>query len=100
LATYNLTSVDSSYVFISKIDSSGNFLWAQRLGGLGSDGSESITIDAGGNAYSTGYFDAVAAYNPTQSFVLKLNASGNFLWEKTYGGLVFKSAASANGDIY
>src|SRR5438552_13354363 len=31
--TYNLTSAGSSDIFISKLDSAGNFTWAKRLGG-------------------------------------------------------------------
>src|SRR5437867_570055 len=36
--TYNLTSASSTFdVFISKLDSAGNFVWARRLGGANVD---------------------------------------------------------------
>ena len=35
--TFNLTSAGSNDIFISKLDASGNFVWAKQLGGTSSD---------------------------------------------------------------
>lgn len=98
-ATYNLTSNGAYYdVFISKLDSSGNFVWAKRIGGPESDQGHFISSDAAGNLYIAGIFDKTVDFNPGTSifnltsfgswdiFVLKLKASGDFVWAKQLGG--------------
>ena len=55
--TYSLDS-DSTYldIFISKLDDSGNLIWAKRLGGTFNDWGRSIVLDSYGNIYVTGFF--------------------------------------------
>lgn len=96
--TSNLTSTGSSDIFVWKLDASGNYLWAKKIGGANSDSGKSIDCDAGGNIYMTGYYNGTvdfdpgaAAFNltnaaPLSMFVLKLDAAGNFIWAKTAGG--------------
>jgi len=97
--TYNLTALGISDAFISKIDASGNFVWAKQFGRTGSNvmGS-SLAVDASSNVYSTGYFSGtvdfdpeIGVYNLTSSgnddiFISKLDSSGNFVWAKRIGG--------------
>jgi len=97
-AIFNLTSVGSVDVFISKFDSAGNFVWAKQLGGSGVDIGNFITIDASGNTYTTGRFNDTADFDPgteifnlTSSgsndiFISKLDSAGNFVWAKKLGG--------------
>src|SRR5215831_10778338 len=96
--TYNLTSAGTYDMFISKLDSSGNFIWAKQMGG-NSDGNYasgvSITLDAAGNVYTTGVFSGTVDFDPgpgifnlsviRASFVLKLAADGSFIWVKQTG---------------
>ncbi|MFL3663982.1 MAG: SBBP repeat-containing protein [Flavobacteriales bacterium] len=97
--TFNLTSAGLNYdIFVSKLDASGNFVWAKRMGGTGSDIGNSIAIDSSGNVYTTGYFGGIADFDPgagtfnltsagsSDIFVSKLDASGNFVWAKNMGG--------------
>lgn len=83
--------------FILKLDNDGNFVWARDFGG--GSGNEnrgySIDIDAAGNVYTTGYFEATADFDPgagtfnlTASgdwdvFFSKLDNNGNFVWAKS-----------------
>ena len=97
--TFNLTTTYND-VFIQKLDASGNFLWAKSFGGTGNniDSGNSIAVDASGNVYTTGYFEGTADFDPGAGtfnlssaggqdvFVQKLDASGNFLWAKAFGG--------------
>ena len=101
--TYNLTSAGTYEMFISKLDSSGNFIWAKQMGGNSSldyATGLSITLDAAGNIYSTGPLEGTVDFNPgpgvftlsaigvnrtRASFVLKLDADGNFIWAKQTG---------------
>src|SRR5258705_170803 len=63
---FNLSSAGGHDIFISKLDGSGNFVWAKRIGGTGDEYGESVTIDyaGSGNVYTTGYFDGTADFDP------------------------------------
>ena len=52
---FNLTSAGVANLFISKFNSSGNFVWAKAMTGTQSMGG-SIALDAVGNVYTTGFF--------------------------------------------
>lgn len=113
---FNLSSAGAKDIFISKLDNSGNFVWAQRIGGTSDDVGTSIYIDAVGNIYLTGEFQGSVDFDPgvgtfsltslgaNDAFVLKLNSSGNFLWAKQLGGTSAQSGASikvdAAGNVY
>jgi len=91
-----LVKGNGSYdIFIAKLDSSGNWLWAKNAGGTSTDGGSSITVDASGNSYVTGYFGSdVATFGSTtltssggtDIFIVKLDSCGNWLWAKNAGG--------------
>ena len=102
-ATFNLIPAGSEDIFISKLDASGNFVWARAMGGTGSDVGRSIATDPSGNVLTTGLFNLTADFDPGAAtftltasaglqriFVSKLDASGNFVWAGALGG--------ANGD--
>src|SRR5690606_18124577 len=62
--TSQLTSAGMHDVFISKMDSSGNFEWAKQIGGPANDEGFSINVDNLGNVYVSGYFEGTADLNP------------------------------------
>ncbi|WP_343634998.1 SBBP repeat-containing protein [Fluviicola sp.] len=114
---YNLTSVGGSDVFVLKLDTNGNFLWAAGIGGTTEDTGKSTVLDASGNVFVTGNFQGTVDFDPgmgTNSvtstagsgdiFVLKLDIDGNFLWVKCFEGAdqhtVTSSAVDASGNIY
>lgn len=85
--------------FISKLDASGNFVWAKRLGGNGYDFCNGMAVDAAGNVYTTGIFQNTADFDPGtgtanligmggyDAFICKLNASGDYVWAKQAGNI-------------
>src|SRR5690606_19324646 len=93
-----LTTASSADIFISKLDTLGNFVWAKKIGGIGSDYSNSIALDNYGNVYTTGYFEDTVDFDPgfgvsylnstggKDIFICKLDTSGNFVWAKKIGG--------------
>jgi hypothetical protein len=103
-------------VFIQKLDANGNFLWAKSFGGNNYDFGTSIALDAQGNVYSTGCFLESADFNPGKDsmmlssvgaydiFVQKLDAQGNLLWVKSFGGndsdFGYSIALDAQGNVY
>ncbi|HNR86597.1 MAG TPA: SBBP repeat-containing protein, partial [Taishania sp.] len=114
--TFNITSQGSNDIFISKLDAAGNFVWAKSIGGGSSDYGKSIALDASGNIYVTGAFQATVDFDPGigtfnlsavgtwDVFVLKLNTVGDFVWAKSFGGTSNdegrKIAVDGSGNIY
>ncbi|MFM6003234.1 MAG: hypothetical protein ACKPB7_08135, partial [Sphaerospermopsis kisseleviana] len=88
----------------TKLDSSGNFLWAQKLGGTSSDIGLGINTDANGNIYATGTLNANSDINNSTSlstsdtFIRKLDTNGNILWTKNLGGSSLDSGSSVIND--
>src|SRR6185436_7838347 len=62
--TSNLTPVGGSDFFISKLDASGNLLWANTMGSTGQEIGNSIKVDASGNIYTTGYYSGTTDFDP------------------------------------
>ncbi|MBI3175960.1 MAG: SBBP repeat-containing protein [Chloroflexi bacterium] len=67
--TFNLTSTGFD-IFVSKLDSNGNFVWAKNMGGSGPNAytavttSNAIALDANGNVYVTGRFCGTVDFDP------------------------------------
>ncbi|MDZ4664187.1 MAG: T9SS type A sorting domain-containing protein [Bacteroidota bacterium] len=99
--TYNITPFGSggTDVFVSKLNTNGNFAWAINLGGIGVDSPNGVSVDALFNVYVTGTFEDIADFDPGAStftlssidqkdaFVCKLDGNGAFVWAKQFGGL-------------
>ncbi|MDD3633052.1 MAG: SBBP repeat-containing protein [Candidatus Cloacimonetes bacterium] len=115
-ASFGTTTLESSGyadIFVTKLDSSGNWLWAQKAGGTTSNDSGcSITIDSSGNSYVTGYFYETASFGDTNLtgdggddiFVAKLGSNGNWLWAQRAGGtgwdIGYGIATDSSGNSY
>ena len=96
--TLNLTASGSNDVFILKIDSSGNLIWAKQMGGTNGGEGRSIAVDAIGNVYTTGEFYGTIDFDPgtgthnltslgsSDIFIQKLDNSGILVWAKSLGG--------------
>jgi gliding motility-associated-like protein len=91
--TFNLTSAGSSDIFISKLNSSGDFVWAKLFGGGIQDNGNTIDTDGLGNLYIAGNFNGTVDFDPgpgtfnltvsganTDYFLQKLDTDGNFVW--------------------
>ena len=74
----------SEDVWIVKLDADGDVIWQKAYGGSGSDIATSIIQSGSGEYYvscTTRSFGAGAE----DIWILKLNADGQVLWQKTYG---------------
>lgn len=91
---HTITSSGSHDIFVAKLNSDGNFLWAVRAGGINSDIGKGITVDGSGNAWLTGHIHGTADFGPYtlnsfgdfDVFAAKLDPDGNFIWADNAGG--------------
>jgi subtilisin-like proprotein convertase family protein len=95
-SAFSLTSAGSDDIFVLKLNSNGEFQWAKRMGGAGSDQALGLAIDPDDNVLTTGVFEDSADFNPDPDpaaqllfyspspdiFVSKLNKEGNLIWGK------------------
>ena len=94
---YYTNNVDD--IFIAKYDSSGNAVWAKRIGGSGGDEGWSIDTDMNGNSWVTGYS------NNTDVLIAVYNTSGNLVWldsvETSSGGqMAYGIRTVGNGNLF
>jgi hypothetical protein len=85
-------------MYVSKLDSNGNFIWAKGIGGGFKQRVYGLTLDANSDVYISGYFADTVDFDPgpgyvrltstgaEDAFVSKLDANGNYVWAKAIGG--------------
>ncbi|MFA7380789.1 MAG: T9SS type A sorting domain-containing protein [Bacteroidia bacterium] len=95
---YNLYSAGGLDAFLIKLDTSGNFIWAHRFGGVEFDNGQFVGLDKTGNVYLTGNFRVSMDFNPgagidnktaagiNDFFIIKLSSAGQYIWGKKIGG--------------
>jgi hypothetical protein len=113
---FNLSSSGAEDGFIIKLDNSGNFLWAIKIGGSQGDGVSTITIDNQNNVIVSGQFRTTADFDPstnvqnlvsnggTDCFFAKYDSNGLLIWVKQIGNSTaderIESSLDANNNIY
>lgn len=93
--TFDIPSGGSD-IFISKLDSTGNFMWAKNMGG-GQNYGNHICIDSDNNLIYTGLFTAPTDFDPSSntniltpigandSYLAKMNENGEVIFTQHYG---------------
>ncbi|MES2566849.1 MAG: SBBP repeat-containing protein [Bacteroidota bacterium] len=121
-STSNHDSLNSNIggsIFVSKLDNSGNYIWAKNMGDPGQiyETGYSIAIDHLGCVYCIGRFAGTGDFDPNigsyflttigiqDMFISKLDVNGNFMWAKSIGNIgysTFGFSIELNnfGDIY
>lgn len=109
-----------SDAFIAKIDPSGDFLWAKRIGSVQdstfSESGRCIAVDSIGNVYTLGAFKGKVDFNPGPAVdtincvgdyslaIIKLDSVGNYIGTKVADGnrYIFGNAMTLdnNNNIY
>lgn len=101
-----LSSAGSSELFVAKLDGAGNWLWAARAGGTGSDGGYGLSVDSQSSIIVTGFFRTSATFGSTtlslsngqKLFVAKLDSFGKWQWAVGTGGSLTNSGHSVAVD--
>ncbi len=96
--TNYITSAGNRDVFVVRMDSTGEIVWAGILGGTSLDYPVGVALDAMDNIYVTGLFYDTADFDPGPdtanlmvphglgTFITKLDPTGNYLWSKGFVG--------------
>lgn len=95
----------SEDIWMMKINTSGNIIWQKSLGGTGQDFSLSIISTTGdgiliaGNTNSNND-DVTGNHGGQDAWLVKLNAAGDLVWQKTFGGSAdeFVGSIESSGD--
>ncbi len=110
-----LTSNGIDDIFVTKLDSWGNLIWARQMGGHGNDIGMSVVTNSLGDVFTTGTFGDTTDFDPGitthtlstsngKIFVSKLDAAGNFVWVKSFGSSLEGAGQSIKldgaGNIY
>ena len=97
-SNYVLNSNGGTDIFISKLNSSGNFVYAAGIGSTANDKGYAISSDNSGNAFVAGNFQGTADFDPgvgvynlssaggQDAFFLKLDPTGNMQFARQVGG--------------
>ncbi len=93
-----LTPKGRQDIFIQKLDTNGNLVWAISYGGTEETTYfDEIKLDSQGNIFVKGYFSGTVDFDPsdnefnltskgeTDHYILKLNNNGEFLWAQAFG---------------
>jgi hypothetical protein len=89
-----VTSAGGFDIGLAKLDATGKHVWSKRFGDPGEQSGNAIAVDAAGNVLMTGMFlgtinfggGAFTDQNGGDVFVLKLNAAGDHVLSKQFGG--------------
>lgn len=101
--------------YIVKLNSAGQLVWAKFLDGSSTCSATTITVDNNNNLYIGGSYDGQEDFDPgsgtqysistsgSESFLLKLDANGNYLWHRVLAGSSYSQAmsiATNNSKVY
>jgi hypothetical protein len=78
--------------FITKFDTEGNVLWQRLYGGSQGDYAATLQTTTDGGYIVAGL--STASNGNIDSYIIKLDATGEVIWQKMYGGLEFDLTSS------
>lgn len=77
--------------WVLKISTAGQLIWQKSLGGSGTDAAHGIACRADGSIVIGAYSESAdgdmgGTRGSADTWLVKLNAAGDFVWKKSYGG--------------
>jgi acyl carrier protein len=113
VAIENITSNGLSDVFLLKLDTDFNFLWAQKsVSGPSNNRAYSIALYDNSYLYLTGGFNSTADFDASlvlmsltsngnaDAFIQKIDLDGNAIWAKNIGGTLYDQGTSITFDDF
>ncbi|MBL4656678.1 MAG: hypothetical protein JKX73_01670, partial [Flavobacteriales bacterium] len=107
----------SASMFMAKYDSNGVYLWGHAVGGPSWERASCVTADSAGNIWVSGNFTDTVDFDPDtvatnihsshgqrDIFVSKYDATGNYIWTKSIGGIytdeIYSIKADNQGNVF
>jgi uncharacterized repeat protein (TIGR01451 family) len=83
--TNNSTNAGGWDIYVTKLDTNGNFLWAVSAGGTGDDMADGIAVDNSGNIYLVGLYHNTVDFDPGTGtdYLTSSSDRSSFLWKLT-----------------
>ena len=113
---FEITSAGAQDIFILKLDSNGDFVWAKSVGGADFEEALSIAYSPIGQVILSGFFYEPIDLDPgvdefiltseglSDTFILRLDENGDFISAQQYGGtgidLAIDMTVNAVGDLF
>ncbi len=89
------TTDSGSQCFMAKYSTSGTLQWARRYGGTGYDVAYDVAEASDGSLLMVGRTNSFdTSNNITNAYLVKVDAQGDFKWQKFYGGSMYTVASS------
>jgi hypothetical protein len=91
-------------LWVFKLDDNGSIVWEKTFGGDGYEGYGTMAANSDGGFFLAGSSDSnnsgdvPAGHGRHDMFVIKMDANGNKLWSKVYGGTGDEMALAIIGD--
>jgi hypothetical protein len=112
-ATSTITNSGAGDIFVVKISSAGNILWANAIGGTDEESGLALSSDSNGNCYLAGVYktdglvlgsDTLKNNGGDDALLVKINGSGGITDTKSFGGSKDDQASAisldSNGNIF
>ncbi len=100
-------------IFVLKLDTDGNYIWAKHMNGIFIESGRAISTDPIGNVYITGLYRLTVDFDPGPDvasltavgsiddvFVVKLDADGNYQWAISIGSEFYDAGLGIANDEY
>lgn len=83
-----------SDIWLVKVDKDGKMIWEHTYGGSGFDAAQAVIASKNGGYFIVGNSkstnkDTTANYGENDIWLIKTDASGNLVWQKSFGGSGF-----------
>jgi hypothetical protein len=106
-----LSGQGSDDIFVARLDTTGQIIWASQLGSTGNETVQNLAIGKDGSTYLTGYFLGPDPFSPlpVQSqgndfYLAKLDANGQFQWARTVSSIStdrgWDVSCDGNGQVF
>lgn len=88
-------------IWVVKLDSSGALIWEKTFGGSSYDGAEFVQETTDGGFIIAGYSasndgDITASIGGYDFWLVKIDGTGNLVWEKSFGGTAYERAIAVD----
>lgn len=106
-----LNSIGATDIFMSKLNSAGNLVWAKSMGSTGYDNGTDLVLDKKStNIYLVGQFENTVDFDPNAGvtnltslgsadiYINKFDANGSLIWTKGFGGTLYEHVSGIKLD--